>query len=193
MVFICLACVLISRKADQQTEKQSENPQEKEDDCEEVADVLRSFYSVRFWQFFSMMVLFNIYGMLFITSFKPYGAASGLGRPPISEYTLTWAASIGGGLVNGLARIIMGAGVDKWSFKKLFVVLNFVQLITALCCYQAAHSPAAYTICIFVNYWSMGGVFSIYPVSVTNVFGLRIGSQVYVVVLIGIFIAQAIN
>lgn len=82
-----------------------------------------------------MMIYFNVFGMFFITTFKPFGASRDGGREPISEYTLTWAASIGGGLVNGVSRIVMGAWVDKISFKKLFMILNMTQLLTAVSCY----------------------------------------------------------
>ena len=69
-----------------------------------------------------MMVLSNVYLMFFSNAFKPYGL-NVEPHPPISDYTLTTAGSIGSGLINGLARLLMGAAVDKAGFKKMFTFL----------------------------------------------------------------------
>ena len=112
---------------------------------------------------------------------------------PISDNTLTWAAAIGAGVVNGLARIVMGAAVDKVGFKQLFTLTAIAQLINSLICYWAARYPTIYFICILVNFWSLGGIFSIFPVAVTNVFGLHIGPQIYVWIMFGVFVASLMN
>ena len=87
---------------------------------EEVRSVKHCVYSVRTWQFFTLMVLANVFCTFFSYSYKVYGENKEP-HPPISEKTLTWAASIGSGVVNGLSRIIMGALVDRVSFKKLLI------------------------------------------------------------------------
>ena len=93
------------------------------------------------------MTLPNIFGTFFTYSFKPYGE-NVEPHPPISDYTLTWAASIGSGLINGLSRMVMGLAVDKIEFKKLFACLTVVQLINSLVCYWAVFYPAIYFVCI---------------------------------------------
>ena len=126
------------------------------------------------------MVLANVYGTFFSYSFKPYGQNTNDSFEPISDNTLTWAAAIGAGVVNGLARIVMGAAVDKMGFKQLFTLQAIANLINSLVCCWAVRYPAIYFICILVNFWCLGGLFSIFPVAVTNVFGLNIGPQIYV-------------
>ena len=82
-----------------------------------------------------MMVLSNVYGTFFSYSFKPYGQNThDASHQPISDNTLTWAAAIGAGVVNGLARIVMGAAVDKMGFKQLFTLTAIAQLINSLVC-----------------------------------------------------------
>ena len=66
-----------------------------------------------------MLVFGNYFGTFFSYSFKAYGSDS-VGHPEINESLLTWAASIGSGLVNGLTRFSFGAIVDKSSFKTMF-------------------------------------------------------------------------
>jgi hypothetical protein len=53
------------------------------------------------------MVCGNFFSTFFGYTFKAYGEDSALHKP-ISDTTLTWASSIGGGLVGSLARLSMG-------------------------------------------------------------------------------------
>ena len=68
------------------------------------------------------MMFANWFGTFFMYSFKIYGENQ-KPHPPISDSVLTWAASIGGGLVNGFSRLTLGVFVDKYGFKKLFAIL----------------------------------------------------------------------
>ena len=53
--------------------------------------------------------------------------------------------------------------------------------------------PALFFICILANYLVLGGLFAVFPVSVTNVFGLKLGPQIYVQILFGSFISSIFN
>jgi len=72
---------------------------------------------------------------------------------PVSETTLTWAASIGSGLVNGCSRISMGFLQDKVSFKFLQTILMVVSLIVSVVVYWVVDVPALYFICVMMNYF----------------------------------------
>lgn len=65
--------------------------------------------------------------------------------------------------------------MDKYSFKLLMGILMAIQLVNACVCFWAAYVPALFFICILVNYLVLGGLFAVFPVSVTNVFGLELG------------------
>ena len=79
-------------------------------------------YSLRFWQYFAIMILGNYFGTFFSYSYKPFGENTSP-HEQISDKTLTWAASIGSGLVNGLSRVLFGTLVDKYSYRTLMMVL----------------------------------------------------------------------
>ena len=149
-------------------------------------------YSIRFWQFFLMMTLSNIFGAFFSYAFKPYGMNIS-NHEPISDNTLTWAATIGSGVVNGVARIVMGALVDRYGFKTLFTFSTILQLLNSMVCYWAVHSPPLYFTCILINFWCVGGNNSLFPVAVTNVFGHDIGVKLYVWIMFGFFLASLLN
>ena len=149
-------------------------------------------FSGRFWQLVALMLFSNYFGTFFMYAFKTYGENKGE-HEPISDAVLTWAASIGAGLVNGCTRLALGALLDKQGFKKLFAVLMTSQLLVSLVCYHAVNWPWLYFICILLNYMSLGGMYTIFPVCVQNVFGLVYGPQIYVWVLLGSFCASVLN
>ena len=127
-------------------------------------------YSIRFWQYFWLMLFSNYFGTFFMYTYKTFGENKG-DHKPISDSTLTAAASIGSGLINGISRVTLGFLIDKYSFRCLFGILMILQLLNSLICYQAASKVWLYFICILVNYMCLGGMFAIFPVSVQNCFG----------------------
>ena len=72
-------------------------------------------------------------------------------------------------------RLIFGNLVDRYSFKSLMSILLFFELILCFAFYFAATSPILYFSCIMLNYVVLGGYYTIFPVSVTRVFGLEQG------------------
>lgn len=141
-------------------------------------------YSMRFWQLLAIMVLGTYYGTFFMHAYKLFGQNTSA-HPQISDKTLTWAASIGAGLVNGLSRIGFGTLVDRYSFKALMSILMTIQLVNACVCFWAAFVPALYFVCILADFMVIAGLYTVFPVCVTNIFGLELGPQVYVQILLG--------
>ena len=139
-----------------------------------------------------MFIFGQIFSAFFSYSFKLYGQSEAE-HPPISDTTLTWAASVGSGIINGISRVVFGALVDKVGFKCLYMGLMITQLINSLVCYWAAWIPAAYFVCILVNYTAVGGMYAIFPVTVTNLFGLEIGPKIYVWILLGGTVVSLFN
>ena len=88
---------------------------------------------------------------------------------------------------------MLGGVVDRVGFKTLFFILMGIQLVNSLVCYWAAYVPAIYFMCVMFNYAALGGLFAIFPVAVTNVFGLEIGPKIYVWVILGSFFSSLIN
>ena len=129
-----------------------------------------------------MMMLSMMFMNFFAYAYKIYGENSSP-HPPISDFSLTVVASIGSGLVNGVTRLALGTIVDKVGFKKLFFAIMSIQLVLSLSVYYAAYIESIYFICIILNFFCQGGIFTIFPVATTNVFGLEVGAQAYVWIL----------
>ena len=72
-------------------------------------------------------------------------------------------------------RLVFGNLVDRFSFKSLMSILLFTELILCFAFYFAATSPILFFSCILLNYVVLGGYYTIFPVSVTRVFGLAQG------------------
>ena len=89
---------------------------------EEIRSLRYCFYSVRTWQLACMFIFGQVFSAFFSYSFKLYGQSS-TEHPPISDTTLTWAASIGSGVINGLSRVVIGSFVDRVGFKWLYMGL----------------------------------------------------------------------
>jgi MFS family permease len=138
------------------------------------------------------MIFGNFFATFFSYTYKAYGEDSSLHKP-ISDYTLTWAASIGGGFINGLSRLTMGYLQDNHSFRKLLTILSLISLVVSLSVYWVTSLPSLYFICILLNYFANGGLFAIFPGSVTNVFGLRFGPQVYTIIILANIVSSCLN
>lgn len=150
------------------------------------------FYSKPFWQLFLMLTLSGYFRTLFSYTFKSYGSTSDNGAA-VSERLMTWAAAIGGGFFNGASRLSFGILVDKWSFKKIFSCVLAVQLANALTCYYSKLVPACYFVAILINYTCLGATLTMSPVATCNIYGLKLGPQVYVMVLFGQIVSSLFN
>ena len=155
----------------------------------EIKSLKYMFHSSRFWQYLTIMVLANYFGGFFSYSYKTFGENDSP-HDQISDTTLTWAASIGAGFVNGASRVVFGALVDKYSFRCLMSILMAIQLANSMLCFWAAYVPWLFFICVLVNYMVIGGMYAIFPSSVQNCFGLELGPQIYAQILIGGFFSS---
>jgi MFS family permease len=125
-----------------------------------------------------MMFLMNIFGGFFSYTYKQIGISVN-----ISDNVLTWAGQISA-LVQAGTRLSFGALYDKFGFKKLFFILCVINIINSAGCYPARQITWLYFICIQLNYFTLAGIFAIFPVSVANTFGKKYGAAVYPLVVI---------
>lgn len=156
-----------------------------------LRSVASCFYSIRYWQYFGLMA-FGCYGSTLVSySFKPFGESS-KSHTGIDDGLLTWAASVGA-ITNGSMRIVFGNLVDRFSFKFLMSVVLTIELAMCMLFFIAANSSGFFFFLILLNYSILGGFFTIFPVSVTKIFGLKVGPQVYVQISMGSFFASLLN
>ena len=149
------------------------------------------FYSIRYWQYFCL-ICFGVYGSSLVSySFKPFGESS-KSHDSIDDGLLTWAASLGA-ITNGGIRVVFGELVDRFSFKLLMSIILTIELAMCLLFWVAANSPGFFFFLVLLNYAVLGGFFTIFPVSVTRIFGLEKGPQVFVQISMGSFISSLLN
>jgi hypothetical protein len=79
---------------------------------------------------------------------------------------LTWAASIGAGLINGGSRVVFGYLMDYYTFRTLFGWITFAAMLNGCVQYWAAWWAPAYFLVIMINYGIIGGTFAIFPTAV---------------------------
>jgi MFS family permease len=200
MVFVAISVCLISRKPKDRVDhclkriemqkKFSEN--QLDDNQEEIRSLKYCFYSLRFWQYFSLMLLCNFFPTFFNYTYKTYGEDKALHKP-INDLTLSWAASIGSGLVNGMSRLTCGWLNDKFSFRHIMMVLMSIEVLVAVSVYWVVEIVPIYFLCVLLNYFAGGGLFAVFPNSVTRLFGLRVGPQIYSVILLASILSSTLN
>ena len=138
------------------------------------------------------MICGNFFATFFSYSYKEYGENSSLHKP-ISDITLTWAASIGSGLGNGISRLSMGYLADFYTFRTLQTILTLISITISLSVFWVSEIPFLYVCCVFMNYFQLGGLFAIFPTSVIKTFGMKQGPQVYAVIIYANVFASALN
>ena len=116
------------------------------------------------------MLCANFFGTFFSYTFKGF-ATDGTYHAPLSDRLISVAGCLGAGLVNGTTRIVMGTFSDKYSFRFLLTIMMVVSLFNSTVCFWAANNPACFFICVLMNYFSLGGLFAIFPRTVIATFG----------------------
>ena len=87
----------------------------------------------------------------------------------------------------------MGWLQDKVSFRTLMIGLMTMQLSISLVVYWLASVPSLYFIAVVMNYFCSGGLFAVFPGSVTNLFGLNKGPQIYSIILTASIVSSSLN
>lgn len=152
-----------------------------------MVSVSAAFHSIRFWQYLSMMFGANIFLTIFSYEYKPFGLANG-----IDDSFLTWAGSFSS-LTQVLARFTVGAIYDIMGFRIIFFILMVITIGNSLMCYWAVNLDWLYFICIQLNYFVIGGVFSLFPAPATKTFGGVNGVRIYALILYSSVVASGVD
>lgn len=152
-----------------------------------MVSVTAAFKSIRFWQYLTMMFGANIFLTFFSYEYKPYGLAH-----DIEDSFLTWAGSFSS-LTQVLARFTVGSLYDYLGFRIIYFVLMVINIANSVICYPAVSIPWLYFLCIQLNYFVIGGVFSLFPAPATNTFGDDNGVRIYALILYSSVIASGFD
>jgi MFS family permease len=130
-------------------------------------------YSVRFWQYFAIMFLSNVFGGFFSYQYKTI-YESHHSKSKDADIIMAWAASAAG-IVQFITRISVGHLYDRLGFKPILNALMAINIANAMFCYQLKMLTVPYVACIELNYLVLGGIFAVFPAPVIKTFGIYYG------------------
>ena len=128
-----------------------------------------ALWSVRWWQYFWMLFLAQVFGGFFSYQYKQIGNASN-----ISDKVLTWAGSMAA-ILQAVTRLTCGQLYDKYSFKKVFYPLMVINALNSVFAYPAREHASLFFISIELNYFVQAGIFSLFPTPAAKTFGYTFG------------------
>ena len=150
----------------------------------ELKSVKACFYSIRFYQYFWMMYLANVFMSLFSYLFKPIGLANN-----IDDNLLSWAGSLAG-ITQFITRLIVGSLYDYLGFRKIFFALMVMNIFLSFFSYNFKTNDAVWFMCIQMNYIVVAGIFALFPTPTYNTFGEDKAPQIYSIILLGSFFSS---
>jgi MFS family permease len=139
-------------------------------DCDSVKEglVSRPFIFMFVMAFFS-----GWFGLLIANSYKLYGFDL---KKQDSFLTLTGSLK---DLSNGLSRAMWGLLMDKFGFKKCYFVILVIQLSLAVTFSSVSDNNTLFLVWVCATMCVEGGQFSIFPAQSIKIFGHKVGSIMY--------------
>lgn len=109
------------------------------------------------------------------------------------EVELLKYLAIGYSICNGFFRPVWGFLFDKFGFKKLFVTLNFFQMLISGSVYFMVEDTIIFSTLVLLSGFLQAGLFSLMPSFVSKIFGIKLSSEVYGFVFMAFGIAGLIS
>ena len=100
----------------------------------------------------------------------------------LSDEKLTYFGAIKA-IFNGCSRVIWAALMDKFGFKKTYIVIMVLQLISASLIWSQRTHLTTYSICVLIAYTTNGATFSMFPSACVKVFGTTNGGLIFTVMM----------
>lgn len=113
--------------------------------------------------------------MYVASTFKNFGKEKGL-----DDYVLTAAGSFGA-VFNGTSRIFWATYQDKIGFKKIYISMLCIQMVTSFSFYFSAEEKTGttYAIIVCLSFFTLGGHFSVFPAVSATTYGPTSGGKIY--------------
>lgn len=144
-----------------------------------MVSVFACLHSARFWEYFSFFMFSDLFCVLFVGSYKSLALAHGY-----PDHLLTIAASASA-ISQTLGRFISSSLYDVYGIKPVFLIMMIVNFIVAVTVYDTLKYPLVYLAFVQVNFYLLGGIFSLFPTPISKSFGPKFGAQVYTLALLG--------
>lgn len=143
-------------------------------------------HSRRFWEYFSFFVFSDLLCVLFVGQYKSLALAHGY-----SDRSMSIAASLSS-ISQTLGRFISSSLYDVYGVKPVFLTMMIVMFILGITVYDMLQYPMIYLGLVQVNFYCLGGIFSIFPAPISKSFGPKFGAQVYTLALLGGLVSSLI-
>ena len=127
-----------------------------------------AFMSARFWHMLIMLFFGEFYCLYNASSYKL------VAQNTISDRSLTIAGALGS-ILNGLSRVVWGALLDKYGFKKLYLMLLTIETIVSFSIESCKYNATLYIICVALSFLCIGGHISLFSATGVRIFGIRNG------------------
>lgn len=143
-------------------------------------------HSTRFWEYFSFFMFSDLFCVLFVGQYKSLALAHGY-----SDRLLSLASSLSA-ISQTAGRFISSSLYDLYGVKPVFLVMMIVNFSLAVTAYDVLEVPLVYFIYVQVNFYLLGGIFSLFPTPISKSFGAKFGAQVYTLAMLGGLISSII-
>lgn len=127
------------------------------------------------------------FGIFMAFHFKEYG-----GLFIKDDQFLSLLGSIGS-VTNGLFRVILGATLDRLSFRKIMLLNVIVFIISCSTVVWSVKEEATYFITVVLTYGCYGSLFSIFPTQTVRILGKVIGPKMYFITFGGFSLGSVIQ
>lgn len=129
--------------------------------------VKEGLLTMRFYHIYLMGFCSIFYGMYMISVYKILGEDNG-----IDDLTLTIAGSCGA-VANAASKFGSGLLVDRYGFKKIYVITLLIQILVASTIYFVVKlDKYVYFIWILLSQITLASHFSLFPTVVGKIYGL---------------------
>lgn len=155
----------------------SQSKQLMETECPSIYSGLTSIHYVLM---ISVVTLSLTYDYFLNSVWKSYGSSHVKGSDglPVSDRVITNVMIIAS-MFNAFVRIFVGKLLATVSYKKFYLCLLVLKIVSAFCLQYAAHNIYTYTIVVSYAYICIGAQSTQFPTFTVKVFGTKVGAKMF--------------
>ena len=119
------------------------------------------------------------FGIFIAFNYKEYGQTK-----LTNDSFLTLIGSLGA-IFNGIGRVFWGIIFDRYSFRMISAVINFILMGCAIAAPYMVKNEVTYLVVVCIIYFNYGACYSLYPALTMRTFGQILGGRNYYLVFLG--------
>jgi len=95
----------------------------------------------------------------------------------LTDDTKTWAGALGS-IFNGCSRFFWASLQDKYGFRKIYLCVSTIQLVSSLLLYPMSDNSFVFVALICSSFMCEGAHFACFPAACVRIFGLENGPHI---------------